>query len=232
MMNPNKKTARLAGLFFLAMVVFGMFSEIFFRQKLFVATDAALTAGNISSNGFLYGIGILSDILMSLSYMLTGLALYRLLSSVNRSMAVLMAIFASAGSILLMFNILNEYAPFVILSGNDYLSTFSSSQLQSLALLYFKLYEHGYVIGQVFFALWVLPLGLLIYKSDFIPKVFGFLFVAQTIFGLMSGVVHFLAPNGVAETILLIPATIAELSFMLWLLIWGISRSKKGKMIA
>jgi hypothetical protein len=85
---------------------------------------------------------------------------------------------------------------------------------------------HGYVIGQVFFALWVLPLGVLIYKSGFIPKVFGILFVIETIFGLLSVIVHFLVPNGSIETILLIPGTIAELLFMLWLLIWGVNESK------
>lgn len=226
-MIPNKKTARLAGLFFLLMVVFGLFAEIFFREKLFVPTDAALSAGNILANGFLYRIGIVSDILMSLSYLFTALVLYKLLASVNKNMAALMVIFAAAGSVLLMFNILNEFAPLFILNGNDYLNAFNSNQIQSLAMLYYNLYEHGYVIGQVFFALWVLPLGVLIYKSGFIPKVLGILFIIETIFGLMSVIVHFLVPNGSIETILLIPGTIAELLFMLWLLIWGVKESKK-----
>ncbi|MFA5385790.1 MAG: DUF4386 domain-containing protein [Eubacteriales bacterium] len=226
MMIPNKKTARLAGLFFLLMVVFGLFAEIFFREKLFVPADVAITASNILSNVFLYRVGIVSDILMSVCYLFTALVLYKLLASVNKNMAALMVIFAAAGSVLLMFNIQNEFAPLYILSGNDYLSAFNSSQLQSLAMLYYNSYQHGYVIGQVFFALWVLPLGILIYKSGFIPKVFGVLFVIETIFGLLSVIVHFLIPNGSIETILLIPGTIAELLFMLWLLIWGVNESK------
>ncbi|MFZ3132072.1 MAG: DUF4386 domain-containing protein [Desulfosporosinus sp.] len=225
-MIPNKKTARLAGLFFLLMVVFGIFAEIFFREKLFVPADVAMTAGNILSNVFLYRIGIVSDILMSLSYLFTALALYKLLTSVNKNMAALMVLFAAAGSVLLMLNIQNEFAPLYILNGNDYLNAFDSRQLQSLAMLYFHSYEHGYVIGQVFFALWVLPLGVLIYKSGFIPKVFGILFVIETIFGLLAVIVHFLVPNGSLETILLIPGTLAELSFMFWLIIWGINEPK------
>jgi hypothetical protein len=227
MMIPNKKTARLAGLFFLLMVVFGLFAEIFFREKLFVPTDVAMTASNILSNGFLYRIGIVSDILMSLSYLFTALALYKLLASVNKNMAALMVIFAAAGSVLLIFNILNEFAPLYILNENDYLNALNTSQLQSLAMFYYNLYEHGYMIGQVFFTLWVLPLGVLIYKSGFIPKVFGVLFVIETILGLLSVIVHFLVPNGSIETILLIPGTIAELLFMLWLLIWGVKIGRK-----
>jgi hypothetical protein len=226
MMIPTKKTARLAGLFFLLMVVFGLFAEVFFREKLFASEDIVATANNILANDFLYRIGILSDILMSLSYLFTALALYMLLASVNKNMAALMVLFATAGCVLLLFTIQSEFAPLYILSGNDYQSSFNSSQLQSLAMLYYKSYQHGYVIGQVFFALWVLPLGVLIYKSGFIPKIFGILFVVETIFGLMSVIVHFLVPNGTLETILLLPGTIAEFSFVLWLLIWGITESK------
>lgn len=225
-MNSNKKTARLAGLLFLMMVVFGLLAEIFFRQKLFVTNDIAVTANNILSNAFLYRAGIISDILMSLSYLLTALALYKLLSPVNKSMAATMVVFATAGSVLLMFNILNEIAPLYILSGNDNLSALNTSQQQSLAILFYSLYQHGYMIGQIFFSLWVLPLGVLIYKSGFIPKVLGILFVVETIFGLMTVIVHFLVPNGMIETIMMLPMMIAEFSFMFYLLIRGMNESK------
>lgn len=225
-MNTNKKTARIAGLLFLMMVVFGLVAEIFFRQKLFSSTDISATANNILSNVFLYRAGILSDMLMTLSYMFTALVLYKLLSSVNKSMATTMVIFAVSGSILLLFNILIEIAPLYILSSNDYMNAFDISQKQSLAMLFYNLYQHGYMIGQIFFSLWVLPLGFLIYKSGFIPKILGILFIIETVFGLMSITVHFLIPNPTLETILMIPMMIAEFSFMFYLLIRGINESK------
>lgn len=225
-MSPNKKTARFAGLLFLLMVVFGLVAEIFFRQKLFASNDVTVTANNILSNIFLYRAGITSDILMALSYLLTALALYKLLYSVNKNLAAVMVVFATAGSILLMFNTLNEFAPLYILSGNDYMITFNPSQKQSLAMLFYNLYVHGYVIGQVFFALWVLPLGVLIYKSRFIPKIFGALFMIETVFGLVTVMVHFLMPNATIETIMMLPMMIAEFSFMFYLLIRGINESK------
>lgn len=225
-MNSNKKTARIAGLLFLMMVLFGLFAEIFFRQKLFVLNDIAATANNISSNVFLYRMGIVSDILMSLSYLLTALLLYKLLSSVNKKLAAVMVVFAIAGSVLLMINVLNEMAPMYILSGNNFLNAFDPGQQKSLAMLFYNLYLHGYMIGQIFFALWVLPLGVLIYKSGFIPKIFGILFVIETIFGLTAVTVHFLVPNETIETIVLLPAMIAEFSFMFWLLIRGINELK------
>ncbi len=222
----NKNTARLAGLFFLLMVMFGLYAEIFFRQKLFISNDIVATTNNILSNVSLYRIGIVSDLFMALSYLLTAMILFKLLSSVNTNLAAAMVIFATAGSVLLMFNILNEFAPLYILNGNDYLSTFSSSQRQALAMLFYNLSLHGYMIGQIFFALWVLPLGILIYKSRFLPKVFGILFVMEALFGLFSVIVHFLFQNETIETILLVPGIIAEFSFMFWLLIRGVNESK------
>ena len=227
--NINKRTARIAGLLYLLMAVFGVIAEIFFRQKLFVAADIAATANNIVSNTFLYRIGITSDIIMALIYLLTALALFKLLSPVDKNMAGAMVVFTTAGSVLLMFNVLNEIAPLYILSGNDYLSTFDPGQLQSLAMLFYNLYQHGYMIGQIFFALWVLPLGVLIYKSGFIPKVFGILFVIETIFGLLAVIVHFLMPNATIETIMMLPMMIAEFSFIFYLLIRGINESKLTK---
>jgi hypothetical protein len=225
-MSPNKKTARFAGLLFLLMVVFGLIAEVFFRQKLFASNDIAVTANNILSNIFLYRAGITCDLLMALCYLLTALALYKLLYSVNKNLAAVMVVFATAGSILLMFNTLNEFVTLYILSGNDFVSAFDLSQKRSLAMLFYNIYLHGYMIGQIFFALWVLPLGLLIMKSGFIPKVLGILFVIETIFGFMSVIVHFLIPNGTLETLMLFPGILAEFTFMFWLLIRGINESR------
>jgi hypothetical protein len=225
-MTPHKKTARLAGLCFLLMVVFGLLAELFFRQKIFVPGDLAATVTNITANGALYRFGIISDLLMALFYLLTAVMLYKLLVSVNKGWAALMVLLAAAGSVLLLFNILNEIAPLYILTGEGYASSLDPMLRQTLALTFFGLYEHGYMIGQVFFALWVLPLGMLICKSGAIPKFLGILFVVETICGLASVFVHFLLPNVSIETILLLPGTAAEMLFMFWLLIWGVKGTK------
>lgn len=225
-MNSNKKTARIAGILFLLMVIFGVAAELFFRQKIFTSTDVVVISENITSNILLYRLGIVSDLIMTVFFLLTALALYKLLSNVNKHMAAAMVVFATAGTVILMFNILIEIAPLIILTENDYLSNFSAGQQQSLAAFFYNLYLHGYMIGQIFFSLWVLPLGYLIYKSGFIPRIFGILFVFETIFGLMAVIVHFATPNLTVETIMLIPMTIAEFSFMFYLLIRGVNESK------
>lgn len=225
-MVPNKKTARIAGLMFLLMVLSGLFAEIFFRQRIFVANDMAATAANISANMLLYRVGIASDIIMSVSYLLTALALYRLLAAVNKQMASLMVLFAAAGCVLLLSNILNEFAPLGLAGASSQPGALPDGQIQSMMMLSYNTYLHGYMIGQVFFALWVLPLGILIYRSRFLPKVFGVLFVIEVFCGLLSVLVHFLIPDATIESALLLPGTVAEFSFMFWLLIRGVNESK------
>ena len=222
-MKPTKKAARIAGLMFLLMVVSGLFAELFFRQKLFTA-DAAQTFTNILQNTLLFRAGILSDLVMSLSYLLTALMLYRLLRTVNEDKARLMVLFAAAGSVILMLNILNEYMPLVYATAQA--GALNTLQLGELSGLSFAAYNNGYMIGQVFFALWVLPLGQLICRSKFIPKVFGILFIIEAVCGLLSVVAHFLLNSTTIATLLLIPCTVAEFAFLFWLLIAGINEKK------
>lgn len=93
-------------------------------------------------------------------------------------------------------------------------------------MLFLDLYEQGYITAQIFFVMWVLPLGFLVFKSGFLPRIFGVLFAVETLLGHLSTAINFLSPNAVLETIFLIPGAIAEISFMLWLVIRGINESK------
>ena len=225
-MDVSKKTARMAGVLWLLMSVFGMFSQMGFRERLFVPGDMAATADHILANQLIYRSGFISELVMLICYLLTGLVLYRLLSSVNKSQAASMVVFVILGTGIGMLNLLNEFAPLYILSKDLYQSVYTQGQLQAQAMIYYDLYEHGYVIAHIFFALWVLPLGLLIYKSRFLPRIFGIFFVIETILGLLSAGLHFIFPNPSLETNLLWVGAVAEFSFIFWLLFRGINTSK------
>lgn len=225
-MNISKKTARIAGVLWLLMSVFGLFSQMGFRESVFIIDNLAMTADNILSNQFLFRLGVVSELIMLICYLLTGLVLYRLLAAIHKDLASLMVVFVILGTAIGMLNVLNEFASLYVLTKEVYQNVFTEVQLQAQAMTYYDLYEHGYVIAHIFFSLWVLPLGLLIYKSKFIPKIFGVLFVIETILGLLSAGIHFLYPNSSLELNLLWVVAVAEFSFMLWLLIRGINTSK------
>jgi hypothetical protein len=223
---PSKKAARLAGFLWLLMFVFGPIAQIA-RDKLFIAGDMGVTANNINANEFLFRIGFVSDLIMMIVYVLLSLALYKLFSEVNKNLSIIMVIFVMLGTSINMINLLNEFSALHMLSGTEYLSAFTDAQLQAKAMLSYDLYLHGYEIANIYFGLWLIPLGLLVYKSGFLPKALGILLIVGGSGLLMNVFVHFLFPSYlIINAILLIPQIIAEILFMLWILIRGINESK------
>ena len=225
-MVPTKKTARLAGLLWLLTIAFGLFAQVGVREKLIVLGDAAATANNIAANAFLFRLGFVSDLAMMICYLLTPLAFFKLFSAVNKNLSILTVIFGLMGTAIGMLNLLNEFAALHVLSGMEYQNVLDPRQLQAQAMLFLDIYEHGYMIAHIFFALWVLPLGMLVNRSGFLPRIFGVLFAAETVTSLIAAVIHFLTPNGVLEANLMWLGAIAEFSFTFWLLFRGINESK------
>ncbi|MDO9592271.1 MAG: DUF4386 domain-containing protein [Erysipelotrichaceae bacterium] len=225
-MGINNKTARLAGFLWLLMFILGPIAQVV-RSKLFVTGDMEATAQNIMANGLLFRFGFVSDLMMLVIFLLLPLVLYKLLNTVDKNLSMLMVIFVMVSVPINMLNLLNEFTSLHLLSGAGYLSAFGAVQLKAQAMLYYDLYLHGYEIANIFFALWLVPLGLLVYKSGFLPKVLGSLLVVGGCGLFVEVFIYFLFPGfEIVNTILLIPQTIAEFAFLIWLLIKGIRKTK------
>ncbi len=225
-MGTNKKTARLAGLLWLLMFIFGPVAQVV-RSKIFVTGDIKVTANNIVTNEFLFRVGFVSDLMMMVLFLLLPLVLYKLLNAVDKNLSALMVIFVMVSVPINMLNLLNEFSSLHLLSGVDYLSVIDAAQLKAQAMMSYDLYLHGYEIANVFFALWLVPLGLLVYKSGFFPRVLGILLAVGGCGLFLEVYIYFLFPGyETVNTILLIPQTIAEFLFLLWALIRGINESK------
>jgi hypothetical protein len=151
------------------------------------------------------------------------LALYNLFKSVDKGQARLMVILVVASVPLGILNMLNQYAPIVLLSGDGHISAFSPAQLQTLSMVFYDIYQHGIMIAEIFWGLWLIPLGLLVYKSRFVPKVLGVLLIVGCFGHLLSFLSTFLFPDYSA---ILIPVSemvmFGELPIFLWLLIKGV----------
>ena len=123
-------------------------------------------------------------------------------------------------------------AALLILSGADYLTVFGADQLNSLAMLFLNLHQYGYYIAQIFFGLWLLPLGYLVYKSDHFPKFIGVALMVACFGHLLEFFQIFLFPNyKIIAYPGLIAAMIGEFSLMFYLLIKGVRISSNDKKI-
>lgn len=221
-----RRIARLAGVFYLLLVVFGAFAQLFVRADVVVPGDAAATAENILAAETLFRIGILSDLLAQVAFLMTAVVLYVLLESVDVRAAALMVIFVVASVPTTIVNLLNQFAALYVLTGADYLTSFEPAQLNELALLFLDLHSYGYSLNEVFFGLWLLPLGYLVYRSAYFPTILGVLLILGT-FGHLIELVHvFVLPDLAVITYPgLAVAAVAEFGFAGYLLIRGVSPS-------
>lgn len=215
--------ARVAGLLYLIIIVFGIFSEAFIRSSLVVAGDASATATNILASKPLFRVGFAADSIMLLSDVAIAVLFYVLLKPVSKTLALIAAVFRLTQAAILGFNLLNYYTALLLLTGTEYAIAFEADQLNSMAMLFLNMHSHGYDLGLMFFGLSNVFLGYLVIKSDYFPGVLGYGLIAAALVYLMGSYTRFLFPDYISFiTPAYIVPLIAELSFCLWLLVKGV----------
>lgn len=221
-MNSIDQTARMAGIFYLAFLLTFIFAGIV-RSKLVVLGDTAATVNNISASRWLFRFGFMSDVLSAVFFLLAAWALYVLLKPTNEKIALLFLLLNLAGVAIQSINMLNQLAALILLSGADYLKVFQTDQLQALAMSFLNLHKNGFMIAQIFYGVWLLPLGYLIFISGFLPRFLGILLIIDCVGVLISFFQFFLFPGYEVITYPgLVASFIAEFSLSLWLLIKGV----------
>ena len=221
-----KKTARIAGLLYLFLIITGAYCIMYVPSQIIGLGDAVTTAKNILSNEFLFRTGIMSDIISNTIFVFLVLVLYRLFKPVNEYQAKLMVALVSvqipAVFIMEAFNITS-----LMIFKGEILKTFELSQRQDLAMLFLKINDYGTLTLEMFWGLWLLPFGQLVYKSGFIPRILGILLIIGGMAYIIVSLTHLLLPNYSAFVSQYTPVfyAIGELSIMLWLLIKGVKNN-------
>lgn len=223
---PEVKYARLAGILYLIIIVFGISSEVFVRSGLIVSGDAAATAANIRAAQGLFRFGFVADVIMILSDVAIAVLFYMLLRPVNKVLALTAAAFRLTQAAVISMNLLNYYGALLALSGPGYAEAMAGGNTEGLALLLLDMHSHGYDLGLVFFGISCLILGHLVVKSDYFPTLIGYAIAVAGIVYLVGSFTRFLAPESLPliQPAYLIPLA-AELWFALWLLIKGVQKT-------
>ena len=214
------KTARAAGFLYLLTVPLGVFTFLYVPSSLIVSGNAAATAHNIVASESLFRLGIVSALIGPVIGILYVLLLYKLLMPVSKDIAVLMVVFALIGFPIAMLSELAQVGVLQLLGGADYLTVFTTAQLQATAYLLGVLHEQGVNISFVFAGLWLLPLGYLVFLSRFLPRILGVLLVIGGLGYLTDVFAGFLFPESNLSVGLV--TGLAEIIFLLWILIRGV----------
>ena len=219
--------ARVTGFLYLVTVPLGIFSLMYVPSSLIVSEDAAATARNIMASESLLRLGIVSTLLGQIVGILYVLILYKLLKPVSKNIAVLMVVFSLLGMPMTMLNELTQLAVLQLLSGAEYLTVFTTEQLQALAYLFVRLHASGISIAALFWGLWLFPLGYLVFKSGFLPAILGVLLIIAGFGYLIDSFALFLFP-GSRMAIGLFTGW-GEVIFPLWLVIKGVNTEQWEK---
>jgi len=220
--SPTKNPGRLTGLLYLVTSLVGFFAMGYVPNKLIVHGNAAATASNIAVSETLFRLGIAGELISMVGFIFVALALYDLLKGVNRRHASLMVVLIVVSIPIAFVNELNSFAALVLVRGADFLSIFDKPQREALAMLFLNLHGRGFVVAEIFWGLWLFPLGLLVYRSRFLPRFLGMWLALAGFAWVILSLTGILLPQyaGKVNTYLQ-PAILGEIAFILWLVIKG-----------
>ncbi len=169
----------------------------------------------------LFRLGIAADLAGQAKFVFVALALYNLLKEVNHRQATCMLALILVAIPIAFLNEVNYVAALVMARGADFLSVFDGPQRDALARLFLSLRGAGFDVAGIFWGLWLFPLGMLVYRSGFIPRFLGVLLMIGTFAYLANSFTSLVAPQYEDVSRWIRPLQAVELVFMWWLLIAG-----------
>ncbi len=222
-MISTRTLARTGGLLYLAVAVGGTFSELFVRSSVKVAGDAAATAANIVQHAALFQAGFVADLVDFVCFLGAGLVLYMLLKDVNPQVALSMLVVNAVSVAMQALNMLNHLGALLVATDPQYTGGMSPAAAHGLVQLLLELHHQGYLISQIFFGLFLLPLGYLVFKSGYFPRPLGIALMVGSA-GYIADVAAVFTSPGLESGVGLyfaLAGGLAELSFVLWLVVVG-----------
>ena len=222
-MSPTRNPGRVAGFWYLLLVIIGPLRLVYIPNKLFVHGDATATANNIAAHEWLFRFGMAADVVGAVVLIFLTLAFYRLFEGVDKYLAVLVVILGGVMPALLYFvNVVSDGGTLMAVRGSGFLSVFDKPQRDALAMLFLRLHDEQNTAAEMLWGAWLFPLGMLVYRSRFLPRFLGVWLVINGFAYVILCFTGLLLPQYQGKVFLLSqPALFGELALMLWLVIKG-----------
>jgi len=209
-------TARLAGALYLATVPLAVFGLKYISS---IPSVGAGAGHGPQAAERLLRLGIVSNVIGLVLFLLVVLSLYEILQPVSARYAVLMAVLGLMSVPMMLLTEVCRLAAVRLVTSTDF-GAFTPAQLQAQATFFLHLYQDGLLISQVFWGLWLLPLALLVFRSGFLPKFVGLAIAIGAVTWLVDWGAQLLLPGRSLPVDIL---EAGELVLPLWLLIKGVN---------
>jgi hypothetical protein len=222
--DTQQKAARVAGFLYLIIIITSILSMILVESKLVVPGDAAATVNNIMANELLFRIGAAYDLIMFASVVILSVALYVILKTVNKNLALLALSWRLAEAILGCVAALSSLIVLLLLNGEIYSAAFATQQLQALVGLFLDVRSAALTLVFVFLSLGTIVFCYLFFKSKYIPRILAAFGIFSFLLMLIGSFVSILLPDYAAILqFAFAPAALFEIVIGLWLLIKGVN---------
>jgi len=217
-----QRAARLSGLLYLVVIVCGVISELFVRERFLVAGDAVATANNVLAHEQLFRWGFASDVIAGLCVVPLIYLLYELLKDGNRHVARTTIFFSLIGTAVQSAALLGHFAPLILLKRGVALGV-PLDLLQAQTYMALQLQSVGYAVALTFLGGTMVFRGYLIVRSAIVPVAIGIALMVEGVAYWANSFVDFLAPGFAAPVLQILMVTgLAEVALSLWLLAMGV----------
>src|SRR6266513_3579386 len=216
-----EETKRLARAVYLSL---GLAAAFGFYHAPLVQGDLNIIARRLTQSDIRFRIGVVSDVLSTALSVPLALLLYQLFKPVHKMLAVWMALLLVAAMPISFVVALNYVAAQWLLTGAPEVAALATAQREELGMLFLRLHTHGVLAVEIFWGLWLVPFGLLVMKSRFLPRVLGILLVIASVAYVAHSLLSLLLTgprNILYERATMLARASGEFPIMLWLLIKG-----------
>jgi hypothetical protein len=221
-MSSTRSLARIAGLLYVLLSIPGFYGLVYVPSALIVQGNVAATAHRIMASETFFRSGIVADLVGQALFIVLVFVLHRLLKGVDRTLAALMVVLLVVSIPITFLAEVSHLAIPKLLDGTGPASAFSEAQRNAQMAAALDAYDNGILVAQIFWGLWLFPLGLLVFRSGFLPRILGvLLFIAGT--AHLAGSVTWLLVPAYGDLVgrYAAPMRALELATPLWLLIMG-----------
>lgn len=219
-----QRQARLAGLLYLVVLVTGAPPELFVRADLRAAGDATAVAEAIRASSDLVRLAALSDLINMVAFLGVALVLYGLLRHLHAGAARAFLAFNALSVGIMALNTVNHVAALLLATREDLRAALGATAADALAASSLELHGVGFSIAEVFFGLWLVPLGWVLWRHRAVPQWLGVFLVVGGVGYLANVTATFVSPTLTTSLtpVLTTPSALAETSLLVWLLVKGL----------
>ena len=229
-MSSPKRLARIAGVLYLLNGIFSGFAFGYVVTKVYAPGHAASTAANVVANSGLVRIGVVADLFQGTEWLFLAMTLYVLLKHVHQSAARAMVALVAVGAAIVCLNDVFQFESVRIAADPSYTAALGAAGSSALVQLLLEIHHYGFLVAQIFFGLWLVPLGYLAFRSAMFPKALGVLLIVGGGCYIVGLLAVFLVPDfdlgEKINTFVTLPSAIAEVSMVVYLLVKGVRTPK------